>query len=61
MTQTQEKELALNVGGYRVLITNWNGNGRETFFERKLDAIEHLNKYKAYGYVCTMDTIYIYG
>jgi hypothetical protein len=59
MTQTKEAGPALSVGGYRVLVTNWNGNGRETFFKNKFDAIEHLNKLQAYGYKCEIDTIHL--
>ncbi len=48
----------LIVGGYRVTFTNWNGNGRETFFRDKEDAEKYLARYKAYGYRGTVETIH---
>lgn len=61
MQETKIAGPALSVGGYRVTVTNWNGNGRETFFKNKFDAIEHLNKLQAYGYKGEIDTIYLQG
>jgi hypothetical protein len=48
----------LIVGGYRVTFTNWNGNGRETFFQNKEDAQNYLAKFKAYGYKGEVETIH---
>ena len=50
----------LIVGGYRVTFTNWNGNGRETFFQNKEDAENFLAKYKAYGYRGEVETIHFH-
>jgi hypothetical protein len=61
MTTTENVEnYGLVVGGYRVTITNWNGNGREMFFQNKFDANEYLAKYKAYGYEGTIETIHLH-
>jgi len=53
-------EFGLEIGGYRVAFTNWNGNGRETFFQNKFDAIEYLNKFEAYGYKGSVETIWFH-
>jgi hypothetical protein len=59
MTTTQDS-YGLVGGGYRVTFTNWNGNGRETFFQNKSDASEYLAKYTAYGYKGIIDPIFLH-
>jgi len=62
MTITQDTPstdtYSLVVGGYRVTFTNWNGNGRESFFKDKEDAQNHLARFKVYGYKGTVETIH---
>lgn len=62
MTTTQDtpnaQAYSLIVGGYRVTFTNWNGNGREAFFQNKSDAENYLARYKAYGYRGEVETIH---
>ena len=61
MATTENVEnYGLIVGGYRVTITNWNGNGREMFFQNKFDATEYLARYKAFGYEGNVETIHLH-
>jgi hypothetical protein len=57
---TMTENYGLVVGGYRVTITNWNGNGHETFFQTKFDATEYLARYKAFGYEGNVEAIYLH-
>ena len=41
-------------------IMNWNGNGREMFFQNKFDANEYLARYKAFGYEGNVETIHLH-
>ena len=51
-------EYGLIVGGYRVVFSNYFGEGRESFFQNPYDAHNFLAKYKVYGYKGSVETIY---
>lgn len=44
---------------YRVRFTNWKDGNNEYFYANKKDAQELVSKYEKYGYLATLETIFL--
>jgi hypothetical protein len=44
---------------YRVRFTNWKDGNNEYFFASKKDAQELVIKYEKYGYLASLETIFL--
>ena len=44
---------------YRVRFTNWKDGNNEYFYANKKDAQELVIKYEKYGYLATLETIFL--